>query len=207
MTNSEICAIIIKITLKGGHNMGIFDKVQSTAKNLGRSAATTAGKVGSNATVATQEQAELISLKSQINVIDQELNAAYVQIGRKYLDYVIETNEMPGVDISDILKMIDPKLTKKQELEKQIIELEKQIKQKDIVREKALAEQDYLKEKGKLDKALGMDLLTQEEYDEKLKKAYKKVENFEAIRKVQQQAELGLITNEEKAEKLKALTE
>ncbi|MBO6140239.1 MAG: hypothetical protein J6O40_00465 [Ruminococcus sp.] len=187
--------------------MGIFDKVQSTAKNLGRSAATTAGKVGSNATVATQEQAELISLKSQINVIDQELNAAYVQIGRKYLDYVIETNEMPGVDISDILKMIDPKLTKKQELEKQIIELEKQIKQKDIVREKALAEQDYLKEKGKLDKALGMDLLTQEEYDEKLKKAYKKVENFEAIRKVQQQAELGLITNEEKAEKLKALTE
>lgn len=187
--------------------MGLFDKVQSTAKSIGRTASTTAGKLGSNATVATQEQAELVSLRSQINVIDQELNAAYVQIGRKYLDLVIETNEMPGIDISDILKMIDPKLTKKQELQQKIIQLEKEIKQKDIVRDKAIAEQDYLKEKQKLDKALGMDLLTQEEYDTKLKRAYKKVENFEAIRKVEQQAELGIITKEEKAQKIKELTE
>ncbi|MGN0612632.1 MAG: hypothetical protein ACI4JB_01905 [Porcipelethomonas sp.] len=167
----------------------------------------TVGKVGSNATAATQEQAELVSLRSQINVIDQELDSAYTQIGRKYVEYVVETNEMPGIDVSDILKMIDPKLTKKQELEQKIIQLEKEIKQKKIVREKAAAEEEFLAQKQKLDKALAMELLSQEEYDEKVAVARKRVDNFEEIRKVEQQAEMGIITKEEKAEKLKALTE
>ncbi len=187
--------------------MGMFDKIQKTAKNVGSSVSKTVGKVGSNATVATQEQAELVSLRSQVNVINQELDSAYVQIGRRYVEYVIETSEMPGIDVSDILKLIDPKIEKKQGLEKRIIELEKEIKQKDVLREKAAAEEAFLAEKQKLDKALGMDLLSQEEYDEKISIARKRVDNFEAIRRVEQQAEMGLITAEEKAAKIKALTE
>lgn len=187
--------------------MGMFDKLQKTAKSVGTSMAKTAGKVGSNAAVATQEQTELVSLRSQINVINQDLDAAYTQIGRKYVNYVIETGEMPGVDVSDVLKMIDPKMTKKQELEKRIIELEKEIKQKTVLQEKMEAEEVFLAEKQKLDKALGMELLTQEEYEEKLSIARKRVDNFEAIRKVEQQEEMGLITAEEKAAKLKELTE
>ncbi len=187
--------------------MGMFDKLQKTAKSVGSTVSKTAGKVGSNAAVATQEQSELVSLRSQINVINQELDSAYTQIGRKFVEYVVETNEMPGIDVSDILKMIDPKLTKKNELEQKIIELEKEIKQKNVVREKAAAEEEFLAQKQKLDKALGMDLLTQEEYDEKIAVARKRVDNFEAIRKIEQQAELGLITKEEKAEKIKELTE
>lgn len=191
--------------------MGMFDKIKNSAANVGsavgKSVSKTATNIGSNAVVATQEQTELAALKSQINVIDQELDAAYVQVGRKYVDYVIASGEMPGVDVSDILKLMDPKLTKKQEIEQKIIQLEKEIKQKGVMREKAAAEEEYLAEKQKLDKALGMDLLSQEEYDEKLAKAHKKVENFEAIRRAKQQAEMGLITAEELAEKLKALTE
>ena len=185
--------------------MGLFDKVAKTASNIGGNVISTAGKVGSSATVAAQEQGELVSLKSQINVIEQELSASYVQIGRKYVEYVAETGEMPGIDVSDILKLIDPKLTKKQELEKQIIELEKEIKAKDVLREKGRAEEEFLAEKAKLDKALGMDLLSQDEYDMKLALAKKKVDNFEAIRKIEQQADMGLITKEEKAQKIEAL--
>lgn len=185
--------------------MGLFDKVTKVASNVGSSVVKTASTVGSNAAVSAQEQSELVSLKSQINVIEQELNSSYIQIGRKYVDYVIQSGDMPGIDVSDILKLIDPKITKKQELEQKIIEVEKSIKEKNVLREKQQAEEEFLAEKSKLDKALGMDVITQEDYDIKLAIARKKVDNFEAIRKIEQQADMGLITKEEKAQKIEAL--
>lgn len=187
--------------------MGLFDKVTQTATNLGKSVAGSAAKMGSSATVAAQEQSELVQLRSQINVINQELDAFYVQIGRRYIDYVLETGEMPGIDVADLLKLIDPKLTKKQELEQKIVELEKEIKAKNVLREKQQAEEAFLAEKNKLDKALAMDVLSQDEYDVKLAIAKKKVDNFDEIRRVKQQAEMGLITKEEKDARLRALTE
>lgn len=185
--------------------MGFFDKVAKTASNVGSSVAKGAANVGSSAAVAAQEQSELISLKSQVNVIEQELAASYVQVGRKYVEYVASSGEMPGIDISDILKLIDPKMTKKQELEQKIIQLEKEIKQKNVLREKQMVEEEFLAEKNKLDKALGMDVISQEEYDEKIALARKKVDNFEAIRRIEQQADMGLITKAEKQEKINAL--
>ena len=85
------------------------------------------------------------------------------------------------------------------------IQLEKEIKQKDILREKAVVEEEFLAEKSKLDKALGMELLSQDEYDAKLAIAKKKVDNFVEIRRIKQQAEMGLITEAEKNAKLNAL--
>ncbi len=185
--------------------MGLFDKVTQAASNIGGSVIKTATNVGAGAAVVAQEQSELLALKSQINVIEQELNSSYIQIGRKYVDYVIESGDMPGIDVSDILKLIDPKMTKKQELEKQVIELEKEIKSKTVLREKQQAEEEFLAEKAKLDKALAMDVISQDDYDVKLAIARRKVDNFEAIRKIEQQAEMGLITKEEKAQKIEQL--
>ena len=185
--------------------MGLFDKVAKTASNIGGSVAKTAANVGSSASVAVQEQSELMALKAQINVIEQELNSSYIQIGRKFVDYVIESGEMPGIDVSDILKLIDPKIVKKQELEKQIIELEKEIKAKTVLREKQQVEEEFLAEKAKLDKAVAMDIITQDEYDAKLSLARKKMDNFEEIRRIEQQEEMGLITRDEKAQKIEQL--
>lgn len=185
--------------------MGLFDKVTKTASSVGSSMLKGAATVGSSAAVAAQEQSELVVLKSQVNVIEQELNSSYVQIGRKYVEYVVQSGDMPGIDVSDILKLIDPKMTKKQELEQKIIELEKEIKQKNVLREKQQAEEEFLAEKAKLDKALAMDVLSQDDYDVKLALARKKVDNFEAIRRIEQQAEMGLITKEEKAQKIEEL--
>ena len=185
--------------------MGLFDKVAKAAGSIGNSVANSAAKVGSSVVVTSKEQSELVSLKSQINVINQELNAAYAQIGKKYVDYVIETSEMPGIDVSDILKIMEPKLEKKQELEAEIIRIEKEIKSKNVLREKQQAEAEFTKEKDKLDKALAMDLLSNEEYEAKIAAARLRVDNFEAIRKIEQQADMGLITSEEKKQKINAL--
>lgn len=187
--------------------MGLFDKVAKTATNMGRSALNTASNVGSTIGVAAQDQSELAALKMQVNVIEQELDSSYVQIGRRYVDYVVASGEMPGIDVSDILKLIDPKIEQKQELERQIVALEKKIKDNAILREKQMAEQVYLDEKAKLDKALSMDILSQDEYDAKLAIAKKKCDNFEQIRKIEQQYDMKLISKEERDAKIKELTE
>ena len=187
--------------------MAFFDKVSKAATNLGKSAVSGATAVGSSVGVAAQDQSELAGLKMQVNVIEQELEASYTQIGRRYVDYVIASGEMPGIDVSDLLKLMDPKLEKKDELEKQIIELEKKIKNNAVLREKQAAEAEFLQEKGKLDKALAMDIISQDEYDAKLAVAQKKMDNFEAIRRVEQQFDMKLITREERDAKIKELTQ
>ena len=123
-------------------------------------------------------------------------------IGRKYVDYVISSGEMPGIDISDILKMIDPKLTRKKELQDKVIELEKRIKEQDALRDKQAAEAEFISGKEKLDKALAMGVLEQADYDVKLSALQKKLDNFEIMRKLDQQVEMGIITEEEKNAKL-----
>ena len=54
--------------------MGLFDKLTKTAANIGGEVAKAASNIGSNASVMAQEQSKLVALKSQINVIEQELN-------------------------------------------------------------------------------------------------------------------------------------
>ena len=186
--------------------MGMFDKVVKAGKSLGSSigsaAATTATNVGSSVATAAKEHSELAGLKAEINVIEKELDASYVMIGRKYVEYVIESGEMPGIDITDILKMIDPKMTRKQELQEKVIELEKRIKEQDSLRDKQAAEAEYIAGKEKLDKALAMGVLDQADYDVKLSALQKKRDNFEIMRKLEQQVQMGIITEEEKNAKL-----
>lgn len=186
--------------------MGIFDKALKTVKNVGDSLVESATNVGSSAGTSVQDNAKLNSLKMQINVIEQELDAAYVQIGKKYVDYVVKTGDMGNLDIADLLTMMDPKLTRKQELEEQLVELEKRMKQNAVLREKAKVEADFAEEKTKLDRALAMDVITQDEYNFKISVAKKKVDNFEEIRRIEQQCEMGIITKEEKNAKIDALT-
>lgn len=185
--------------------MGLFDKVGKGVTSFGKGVAGVATNVGSSAVTAGAEQSELVTLKSNVNVIKQELDAAYVQIGRRYVDYVLETGDMPAIDVADILRLMEPKLQKKAELEEQIVALEKDINQKKVLREKQQAEAEYLAEKEKLDKAWAMELLSAEEYNAKLTMARKRVDNFEAIRRIEQQAEMGVITREEKNMKIQQL--
>lgn len=187
--------------------MGIFDKIVSTAKNTASSIANAAVNTGSAVGVAAQDQSELVGLKMQVNTIEQELEKAYSQVGRIYIEYVMNSGEMPGIDVSDVLKMIDPKISRKTELEKQIMECEKRVKDNNLMKEKERVEIAFRNEKDKLDRALAMDIISQDDYNVKLAIAYKKVENFEEIRRIEKQCNMGIITETEKLEKLKFLTE
>jgi len=187
--------------------MGVFDKALKTVTNAGKSAISTANNIGSNIGTAAQDSSELNALKAQIGTINQELDASYVIVGRKYVEYILASDEMGPIDVSDILKLIDPKIAKKQELEEQVVELEKKIKDNAVLREKQMAEKEFLAEKEKLEKALQMDVISKEDYDIKMAKAQKKYDNFEEIRKVEAQCDMGIITAEEKKAKIAALTE
>ena len=186
--------------------MGFFDKALKTAKNVGDSLASSAVNVGSTAGAVVQDNSEVANLKMQINIIEQELDAAYLQIGRKYVQHVLDTGDMGNLDVGDLLTMMDPKLSRKQELEKELIELEKRMKQNAILRDKERAEQEFQAEKTKLDRALAMDVISQDEYNFKISSARKRVDNFEEIRRVEQQFDMGIITKEEMNARIEQLT-
>lgn len=61
--------------------------------------------------------------------------------------------------------------------QEQLIELEKRMKQNAVLREKAKAEADFEEEKTKLDRALAMDVITQDEYNFKISVAKKRIDS------------------------------
>ena len=67
--------------------MGFFDKALKTVQSVGDSLVASATDIGSTAGTVVQDNTELTNIKMQINVIEQELDAAYVQIGKRYVDY------------------------------------------------------------------------------------------------------------------------
>ena len=100
--------------------MGVFDSIVNTAKNVGTSMMNSAVNVGSNVGTTVQDNSEIAGLKMQINTIEQELDASYATIGRKFVQYVMDSGEMPGIDVSDTLKLMDPKISRLQELQQQL---------------------------------------------------------------------------------------
>ena len=181
--------------------MAFFDNI----KNMKDSITKAATDVTNNISVVNEEQRNLSKINTELSTLNKEIDSACTQIGRKYLEYVIENQEMPGIDISDILKALDPKMSRKEELEKEVIEIQKRLKDQTIVQEKNAAEQDFRRQKVKLDKALAMDVISQQEYDEKILVARRRVDNFEQIKKIEQQYELGIISESEKNMKISQL--
>ena len=178
-------------------DMGIFDRALIALGNAGNNMSMGAANTGAKMGTTAQDSSEIVALKMQIGTLNQELDATYSVIGRRYVQYVIEKGEMPGIDVSDMLKMMEPKLERLKELERKLIEAEKRVKDIDILRAKERAEHEFYNEKNVLDRALAMDVLTQEEYSKRLAVARKKLDNFEEIRRVRSQLEMGLISREE----------
>lgn len=258
--------------------MGFFDKALKKVQDVGENIAASANNVKTVVETSVQDTMEITSLKRQIRELDKEMDAQYLQIGKKYAEFVAnmddaepetaespaevideakeespaeaidedkaeetaeaideekaeetaeaidevkaeaseepeedevteesDEDEEPVFDVSDFLTIIRQDQAKKKELENQLAEVEKRAKQNALIREKTKAEEAFEQEKGVLDKALDMEILSKEEYEQKLNIARKKVENFEEIKKIEQQFEMGIITKEEKDEKINAL--
>ena len=277
--------------------MGFFDKALKKVQDVGENIAASANNVKTVVETSVQDTMEITGLKRQIRELEKEMDAKYLQIGKKYAEFVADMDdaepetaeneaaeaetteatessevidevkeeaidevkaeaaaetvdeakeeaaaetidevkaedtaetideekevseepaedkvaeesdedEEPVFDVSDFLTIIKQDQAKKKELENQLAEVEKRAKQNTLLREKTKAEESFEQEKGVLDKALAMEIISKEEYEQKLNIAKKKVENFEEIKKIEQQFEMGIITKEEKDEKINAI--
>ena len=185
--------------------MGLFDNVKRQAKIAGNSLASAASATYNNAAVARQAQDEINTIRREIDVIQTELDNAYIQIGRKYVEYIQQTNEIPEIGAGSILTIVDTKLTRKEELTAQLIEKQKRINDQFDMQEKAQLEALFAAEKENLDRALAMAVINQEEYDAKLKQLRGRIDHFDEIKRINQQKEMGLITAAEKEAKINAL--
>lgn len=276
--------------------MGFFDKALKKVQDVGENIAASANNVKTVVETSVQDTMEITGLKRQIRELEKEMDAQYLQIGKKYAEFVADMDdaepetaeneaaeatessevidevkaeaaaeaidevkaedadetvdeakeeapaetidevkaedtaetineekeaseesaedkvaeesdedEEPVFDVSDFLTIIKQDQAKKKELENQLAEVEKRAKQNTLLREKTKAEESFEQEKDVLDKALAMEIISKEEYEQKLNIARKKVENFEEIKKIEQQFEMGIITKEEKDEKINAI--
>lgn len=277
--------------------MGFFDKALKKVQDVGENIAASANNVKTVVETSVQDTMEITGLKRQIRELEKEMDAQYLQIGKKYAEFIADMDdaepetaeneaaeaetteatessevidevkeeaidevkaeaaaetvdeakeeaaaetidevkaedtaetideekevseepaedkvaeesdedEEPVFDVSDFLTIIKQDQAKKKELENQLAEVEKRAKQNTLLREKTKAEESFEQEKGVLDKALAMEIISKEEYEQKLNIAKKKVENFEEIKKIEQQFEMGIITKEEKDEKINAI--
>ena len=186
--------------------MGFFDNLKNVTNVTTESISRAATSAVSTAVTASKENAKINNMKTELTGINGELDAAYRQIGEKFVEHVLETNEMPGIDVENILKLMESKLEKKNELEAELIKIEKRLKDQVIIQEKEQLENEFKRQKEALDKAKAMDIISEDEYNSKLQQFKKKIDNFEAIRNVKKQYELGIISYEELQMKLSDLT-
>ena len=181
--------------------MAFFDNLKVMTNSVTKSATNLMNSVATE----VKEQDDMARINREMSAIDTEIDAAYTQIGRKYVDYAIKNQEVTGLDVTDLLKILEPKLARKAELDAELIAIQKRLKDMALLQEKNKLESEFPLEKEKLDRALAMDVITQLEYDQKVKQYRKRIDFFNDIKKIEQQFDLGIITTAEKERKLDAI--
>ena len=181
--------------------MAFFDNFKVMTNSVAKSASNIMNTVSTE----IKEQENISRIHKEMSAIDTEITAAYTQIGRKYVDYVIKNQEDTGLDMTDLLKILEPKFVRKEELDTELIEIQKRLKDMLILQEKNKLESEFVLEKEKFNRALAMGVITQLEYDQKVKQHRKRIDFFEEIKNIEQQFDLGIITRVEKERKLDSI--
>lgn len=185
--------------------MDMFEKVTRKAKDVGETVFDSAKNIGTSLYNSTKDQGELAGLNVQKSAIEKKLTEYYAQIGKRYVEYIDSCSAGEPFEIEDILEEMEPKRTKLVEVKAAIAEKESDIRKNVQEKAKKKAQEDFDAEKAKLDKALQMEILSEEEYEEKLAVIQAKFENYDALRKIDLQFEMGIISAEEREEKIKAI--
>ena len=198
--NKDTDILSYKVTLLENEviKMAFFDNLKIMTESFTKAATDMANSVS---TIA-REQGSINNIEKEIGVLNSEIDTAYTQIGRRFVEYVIEKKEMPGIDVSDILNMLEPKMSRKTELEAERIEIQKRLKDMALIQEKNRLEEEFRIEKDKLDRGRAMDIINEVEYEQKINQYRKKIDNFDEIKKIEQQHEFGIINLQEKEIKI-----
>lgn len=163
-------------------------------------------KMSYDTSANSSDHASLSKIETEIKSINNEIESAYTQIGRKVMEYIDKFGEpLPNLDINDILSILSPKLDRKEALERESIEIQKRLKDQEVLRAKNKLIAEFEVEKEKLDKALAMDVITLKEYEDKVNKFRSRIDNFDDIRKIEAQYNMGIISLDEKNDKISKL--
>ncbi len=183
--------------------MDALDKAVKKVKEVGNSVVSTAVDVGNTIGNVAKEQTEIASIKSKKKEIAKKLEVTYAQIGKEYVsslkDVAVESN------MTDLLEILNSQLDELEQVEAQLNEIEAKNREANLAKERKKAESKFESEKEKLDKALAMEIITEEEYNEKLSAVQKKLDNYEMIKKIDLQYEMQIITKEEHDAKINSL--
>lgn len=187
--------------------MDMFEKAAKAAKEVGDNVIHSAKNLGESLYNLTKEQSELASLNIQKSVVEKRLESSYAEIGKRYVEYVEKCNGGDAFDVSDVLESIEPELEKLADIKLQIDKKETTIREENEQKAKKKAEDEFNAVKQKLDKAFALDILTAQEYNDKLEAAQKRLDNYDLLKKVEMQLSMGIISKAEYDEKVKKILE
>ncbi|NRD73688.1 hypothetical protein HQQ94_10640 [Shewanella sp. VB17] len=186
--------------------MGFFNKIKTQANTIGTNISDSTAKLGGDIFTSTKDNAKLIAIKAKISSIEGQLHIGYQGIGKKYVENLMNNEGKKVEDVlADTLSSIEPLLEKKITLENEAIEIEKSLKDQIKLQEKAIFQKEYDSEKEKLDRALKMEIISEDDHERRLGNAKRKLDNFDTIRKLKKQHEMKLITEDELTAKLISL--
>jgi hypothetical protein len=173
-----------------------FLKGNKWTKKIGKSVNSISGLI-----FQSNEQNEMDKLNAEKKVLESDIEGAYVSIGRQ-----VVKNKKADVSldsgIESFITAIDEKLKQIERVNNQIIDIKKKLINQTILQEKENLQKEYEKEKAKLEEALNMDLITQEEFNEKLNERKKYIDNFDEIRRIKKQYEMNIISKDEMDRKI-----
>lgn len=175
----------------------MFEKATKTVKEVGGNVIDSAKSIGTTIYSTSKEQSEIAGLKVQKSVIEKKLQESYASIGKRYFEYINDSEGQDSFDVSDIIEQMQPEIEKIKEIDNAL--LEKELNEKKMEEEKRhkKALDAYESDKGRLDRALELEIISQEEYDEKMVVVKKKYDNYEQLRKIDLQLQMGIIDREE----------
>ena len=183
--------------------MDMFEKAAKAAKEVGDNVIHSAKNLGESLYNLTKEQSELASLNIQKSVVEKRLESSYAEIGKRYVEYVEKCDGGDAFDVSDVLENIEPELEKLADIKLQIDKKETTIREENEQKARKKAEDEFNAVKQKLDKAFALDILTAQEYNDKLEAAQKRLDNYDLLKKVEMQLSMGIISKAEYDEKVK----
>ena len=95
----------------------MFEKATKTVIEVGGSVIGSAKKVGSSIYAVSKEQGELAGMKVQKSIVEKRLQESYALIGKRYLEYVKDSDASVLFDVSDIVEAMQPDVDKLEEIE------------------------------------------------------------------------------------------
>ncbi len=177
--------------------MDLFDKAAKVAQDVGETVVNSAKSVGDYLKFTNSDQRDYAGLKVQLDKVNKELETYYAQIGKRYVDYVKAPASQGSFNVDDLLDQMESLMELKAETEQKIAEKEQSIRDAEKEKARLKALERFEREKKRLEDALRMDIISVEEYNEKVFIAQKKYENYETLRKYDMQLNMQIITKEE----------